>query len=176
MSTPNSQPSSYLAPSDFLVRYDARTVGDLCSDTGTRVTPAALLTNPNLQAALDDASGEVESAVLIGNRYQPGDLAGLTGVSQKYLWRIIGVLAMAHLVQRRPDLKRPLPPQYDKVLLELESLRQGERIFALQEVQNAGLGSAYQELAGDVEARDLIVTQARRFFGQRVNQDPGFPQ
>lgn len=177
--TPNSATSSYLAASDFLARMDARTVGDLCSDSGVRISASALIgppVNANLQAALDDAAGTVESACLKGQRYQPTDLSALIGVSQKYLWRLIATLAMAFLVQRRPDLNRPLPLALPWAMDQLEKLGQGERIFGMVEAQEAGLPQVYQELATDVQRRDLIDVQGRRFFGRRVDQSPNFPQ
>lgn len=177
MSTPNSNASSYLDATTYLTRVDWRTVGDLCSDTGSRLPQQQLLgppVNANLQAALDDASGEVEAACTVGARYDPTDLAGLTGVSQKYLFRLIATLATAYLVQRRPELNKPLPPAYEAAQKALEYLAAGGRIFGLREVQQAGNPLTYKETVGDVWARDLIVTQGRRFFGRRVDQHCGW--
>jgi len=176
MATPNSSPVAYLGPAEFLKRYDTRTVGDLCADNGVRVTPSALLSDPNLAAALLDASGLVEAACLVKSRYQPGDLAALTGASQAFLFRLVADLAMGLLIERRPDLKREPPASYSAALAWLDKLSEGVAIFGLVEVQQAGLPEAVQETAQTVYARDLIDVQARRFFGRRVNQSPWFPR
>ena len=44
--------TSYANGTDFLARYDARLIGDLVRDDGTRENPATLPTNTNLLTAL----------------------------------------------------------------------------------------------------------------------------
>ena len=121
---------SYATPADFLARYDARIVGDIVADDGVQVSSSGLLTDPNLLASLADASGDVESACLFGERYTPDDLAALTGNSQSLLKRIVCDVAMAYLLKRRPSAD----PQNDIARLEaaeriLERLRKGEQVF-----------------------------------------------
>lgn len=170
MSTPNSAASSYLAASDFLNRYDARAVGDLVSDNGNRVSPSNLVNNAVLQEALNDASGMIEAACLRSGRYQPTDLSGLTGVSQRFLWRLIADLAMGLLIERRPDIDRPTPKAYDAALAWLGQLATGERIFGLAEVQDAGLPAAQIESPQTVANRNLTTNVLSRFFGRRLNR------
>ncbi|MDE2101458.1 MAG: hypothetical protein KGL39_29705 [Patescibacteria group bacterium] len=175
MSTPDSNPVSYLDPVTFLQRFDWRTIGDLCSDTGTRLTLAQLLgppVNVNLQVALDDAAGELEAACLVAGRYSPAALLTLTGVAGRYRDRIIAVLAMSHLVWRRPDLKKALPSQYEDVQKALDLIRLGERVFGLVEVEQAGQITDYVEQPQDFFNRNGVVNQARRFFGQRSREFP----
>jgi hypothetical protein len=164
--TPNSSAVSYLSAADMLNRADARLVGDLVSMNGVRVQLPALLTNPVLLAALADASGEVEAAVLRGNRYQPADLLALTGVGQTRLYRLVKDLAMLLLFHLRDDVG-PVPPKYTSALEELEKLACGERIFSFVESQNAGLMQHAKETWSDRRARNLLSYQARRFFGPR---------
>src|SRR2546428_9807095 len=75
-----------ISPVQFLARYDGRTIGDLVSDDGTNhtmvgsppvYTASVLYTNETLLLLLQEAMGEVESACLVANRYQPSDLANL---------------------------------------------------------------------------------------------------
>lgn len=172
--TPNSSSSSYLSAAEFLKRKDWRTVADFCSDNDTRLTQGALLTNANLQSLLDDAAGLVECACLPANRYTPADLAALTGVGQKLLYRLIADLAEGLMIERRPDKKRPVPPSFERAMGILDALRTGEKIFPLQEAMNAGNVATEQESERDVTDRNLTVTQAARFFGRRANRNPPF--
>jgi hypothetical protein len=169
MSTPNSQPTSYLSAAELVKRCDARTLGDLVSDAGQRVDAAALLTHPNLLAALDDASGEVEAACTMGQRYDPLDLAALTGVSRARLYRLLARLTVCLLWERRPD-KGPLPDAYKQALDDLRLLAEGERVFGLVEHQAAGRAGHHVEDARDVADRNGVAFVARGYFGRRVNQ------
>lgn len=178
--TPNSQPASYLSATEFLKRCDARTVGDFCSDTGTRATTAELL-NPstaaggNLQALLDDAAGMLESACLAGHRYEAADLASLDGVSHKLLYRILTDLTRGLMIERRPDKTVPIPPSFERAMQMLDKLRTGEAIFSFSETQSAGEMTDIQEAEKRVVDRNLSVTQLSRYFGRRGNRNPPSP-
>lgn len=129
---------SYSSPSDILARYDSRSLGDLCSDSGTRLTPTQLLTDTNLQAALDDASGLVNSAAVYGQRYTPAELAALTDVDLALLKRLVCDLAFAYLVGRRgndPEAYQSTKQAQDM----LERIKQGQRLFAVPGEIAAGL-------------------------------------
>lgn len=169
MSTPASSVASLLSPGEFLKRYDVRTVGDLCSDTGTRITSDALPSNPNLLAALDDAQGLVEAATLVSSRYLPADLSTLTGTGQRLLFRILADLTIGLLYKRRPDKGDP-PRAFTDAMDWLDLLRKGERIFGLQEHAEAGLFAHEVETAAVVEARDGVVVQAENLFGMRARR------
>src|SRR5262245_52812373 len=104
MATPTSNPTSYCTPAEFLQRVDPRQVGDLVGLQDVRVPGELLLVNPEVQAALDDAAGEVEAACLVAKRYAPEDLAALTGVSARLLKRLVARLAFWNLqADRRPS-------------------------------------------------------------------------
>ncbi len=169
--TVNTSAASYLTAAEFLKRADLRTVGDLCSDTGTRITAAALLTNDNLTAALLDASGILEQAMLRGQLYQPVDLAALTGAGQAALFRLLTRLTTCLLFERRPDLELKQPWLWEAVEEQLQKLREGERIFSFLETQAAGILNDVTETATDVQARDGITYQMKRYFGRRGNRN-----
>ena len=121
---------SFSSPSEFLQRYDARIFGDVVRDDGNQATPEELLDDPNLQAALDDASGDITASCLVGERYSPADLAALTGNSLFLLKRICCDVAVAFLLRRRPSGD----PDSDGKRMEiaethLERLRKGEQVF-----------------------------------------------
>jgi len=161
--TVNTSGTSYLPVAEFISRVDPRIVGDLCSINGQQLSVSTLQNDARLAAALLDASGDVEAACLRGQRYQPADLAALTGVGQGKLWRLIRDLTMCRLYDLRDDLG-PIPPKYAAALEDLERLCCGERIFSFVESQVAGVPApGLQEMSH----RHLTTTRARRFFGTR---------
>jgi len=121
---------SYATPADFLARFDARIFGDVVRDDNDQATPQELLDDPNLQAALDDASGDIEAACLVGERYTPTALAGLTGNSVFHLKRICCDIAMAYLLRRRPSDNADVDEKrIGTAEKHLDKLRTGENVF-----------------------------------------------
>ena len=176
--TVSSATASYLTPAEFLKRTDVRTVGQLCSDTeGVPVSPSALLTDPNLQAALDDAAGEVESAATIGQKYQVADiqlLATTACVARAKLFRIIRDVTIAFLLERRPDFSTDIPrgveASIERSQAWLEQLAQGTRIFGFLESAQAGTIDENVLTAQEVVNRNGLVVQAERYFGIRADR------
>jgi phage gp36-like protein len=122
--------ASYAAASDLLARFDNTVVAELCADDHQEVPSEDLATNTNLLAALADASGDVESAMLIGERYTTAQLEALTGNSLGKLKRITCTIAMAYLMERRPLVHVSNAERLLKRAEEyLEQLRTGQRIF-----------------------------------------------
>ncbi len=176
-----SSRQSFITPDEFLKRVDVSTVGDLCADrpAGTgpavRLTYAQLLLDPNLQAALDDASGDVETALLVGERYNVQDLGALIGtpcVGRARLFRIITEIAKVYLAERRAGTK--IPEEFlsgaDRAQASLVALAKGVEIFALAETQDAGVMEIKGVSPGTVRRRFGPVIQAARFFGTRSDE------
>jgi phage gp36-like protein len=157
---------SYATTADLLKRVDSRVLGDLVSDSNVRVDPTSLLTDANIQAALDDASGLINSAVLVSEKYQPSDLAGLTGVDQAYLLRLTCNLAYGLLVLRRGQSVEKLE-QYQEALKTLEMLRSGERVFAVAANEEAGLPQAQFPSAAVYQNLDLMRDKSKVFPTRR---------
>lgn len=171
MATSFTNASSYCPASAFLERCDQRSVARWCSDTNTAIESASLAANTKLLAALQSASGMVESACLVGHRYSPTDLAGLTGNAQAHLYQIVTWIAEFLLWSRRPVLGEGEPPfQYKIAYEELERLRRGESIFGIQEAADAGHLAVEREDASTVEDRGMVTYQAERLFGRRANR------
>lgn len=170
--TVSSASTSYCTAAQFLGFFDGRTVGDLCSDTGTRIAAAALLTDANLSLALKGASGELEAAVLLGNRYTVADLQALTSTynSGIFLARIVAGLTFRDLLRRRPDLEIQKPPQSEEAEKIIQALSMGERIFAFSETANAGATEEDVETSRDVDDRRMVTWHTRRYFGRRSNR------
>jgi hypothetical protein len=176
--TVNSSATPYLTVAEFLKRCDVRTVGDLCSDTGARITAAALATDPNLAAAVFDASGIFEAAATMGQRYQPVDLQALIAspcAGQALIYRLLSDYTTVLLWERRPDLGKT-PERLLWTEEFLQKLSAGDRVLPFLETQKAGLLAADQESPIDVINRNLTTNEAYRLYGPRNNkswQQPG---
>ena len=175
MSTPQSanSPTPYCSIAQLLLYHDARGVGDCINDDGTRATTEQVLASATVQAMLDTASGQVESALYACERYVvPDDLTTLTGVSQQLLVALIADLAYWYLVKRRYPTASP-----DKIsgaqsaLDQLERLRKGENILGLQEVAESGLPDVHPQSPGEIASLRRNTILAGRFFGRRSNME-----
>lgn len=161
--TPLTGSTSYATPTQFLDRYDVRTVGDLLSDTDVSLSSGEVLTSTRLQALLDQASGEIETAAVAGLRYRPDDLDALItngGNGAQYLVGLVCDLAMYKLMNRRPSPVATAPPGPAQAALDaLQMLRDGERIFGFVEAGVAGM------TVTKVSGQCSIVSSAQRYFG-----------
>ncbi len=126
---------------DMIARYDARTLGDLCSDDGTRVAPASIPANTKVTTALSGATGEILAAVRRAGRYSVADLEGLTGESLAYLKDITCAFAWWRLWRRRAYTKTDegmRKSAYEDYREKLEQLRGGDEVFEVDDVVSAG--------------------------------------
>lgn len=125
---------AYATPADLRARFDERTISELVSDDGSAVALGDLNTDTNVLAALDDASGMVEAALLFAGRYTTEQLGALTGNSLALLKRIVCHLAAGLLENRRFDFD---PDRYDRMTSwaneQLEKLRSGANLFDLDD-------------------------------------------
>lgn len=159
--------TSYATPAEMTSRYDVRQLGDLVRDDGERATPAELLTDANLQTALDDASGEIDAALMQAQRYTPTELASLTGNSRAYLVRLTCMLAFAYLWNRRQwgtvyDDARD--EANDKARRQLERLRKGEHVFDLEPQKDAGLPTVSTPTIATITNQNYVVDEARKGY------------
>lgn len=129
---------AYAEPADLILRVRPETIADLVSDGPVRVTEDELETNANLLAALDDASGEMDAALRVGNRYSAAALAALTDNSLALRKRICCDLAWA-LLLRRNGSPTEAEASSKKAESMLEALRKGVNIFDLEDNADAGL-------------------------------------
>lgn len=170
MPTPSSASTAYASAADMAARYDVRTLGQLCSDTGTPISSGSLSSSERMTAALAGASGMVEAAVTAAGTYAPADLAALTGVSLAYLKDLVCALALGRLFLARPDREGKAPEACKLAVEELTRLRQGEWSLGLVEQRDAGKISVDEETSADVEARNGIVVECQRLFSRRNNR------
>lgn len=167
-----------------LLYHDWRQWADLLADDDTRLADSAtVVANTTLQEIMLWASGEVESAALIGQRYTRADLQTLaTGTDPDTLTAVAGyksgravlrklVADLAHwaLVERRhPGTDPKDVPGAAKALEMLERLRLGEAILPFAQTAAAGLPDNV-ETAPERSQQELDrpSIQAARLFGKR---------
>lgn len=170
MATSRTSSTSYCSASELLKRVDRRTVARLCSDTTTPVVDAQLEGNANLDAALLGASGEVEAACLVGERYSPTDLALLEGAALAFLQDIVAGLAITRLYRRRPNPEMKEPAIAAEARAMLQQIRDGERIFGTDEHADAGVMQHDLMTQQDFETRFDRITAAEEYFGRRARE------
>lgn len=179
--TVNTGAASYLSATTYLgMHIDPRWVSEKVSVNGSgvgmnpdgTVNLTTLAADARLGKALARASGMVEAAATKGARYDPLDLAALTGNAQAFLEGVVADLTTGILMNDlRPDPTPNLTPSYLQALAWLEQLAQGERVFAFAETQQAGLIADEKDTPATVCARHGVVADARRFFGRRNNEE-----
>lgn len=157
---------AYATAAQLLARFDARTIGDLVADDGNRVSVQSLLTpHDNITAALDDASGEIDAALLQGKRYTSAELTALTGNSAAYLVRITCQIAFWLLWERRPSLdEESYEAAKDRARKALERLRRGEHVFDVDGAKEAGLPEQHTPTISTISRLNLTVEEARKGF------------
>lgn len=175
MSTPVSATTPYCSAEEFLVFTDFREIVEYCSDANGQpmvndFTDDVTRTGQIALAILQSASGEIESAVLLGGRYTVDDLQALTGNQAQFLKQLVADLALWGFICRRTNPGTPMPPKCEQAKAILNAIAQGEMIFGLQENIDAGVLQLTVETPADVVNRNLITFQAERMFGRRANR------
>ena len=169
--TPNSSTSPYITGDDVAARVDSRLVGQLLADDGTTVPASSFDANPTLVALMADASGELESACLDGERYAPGDLLDLNGNSLAYMKRILVALTAGYLYQRRGQVDDRVTAQFEWAQDMLGKLRNGDQVFAFVEDESAGVASNSFYTDAELDQLGLMTRgPARRYFGNRARE------
>ena len=153
---------AYATVTQMLERYDARVIGDLVNDDETRDSTAGLATDTALAAALDDASAELEVALLQGGRYSVTDLAdNISASSQLYLARLTCDIAMGLIYGRRAYVadNPARDTALDRAEAALELLRSGKHVFNLA----ANITAGQPEITGPTSAQynDLNTVRGR---------------
>jgi phage gp36-like protein len=165
--------AAYAEVSDLLARHDNDVVADLCSDDQHRIPAEDLASNSNLLATLEDASGDVESAMLIGKRYTPAQLDALQGNSRAKLVRITCTIAMAYLLERRPLVHVSNAERLLKRAEEyLEQLRTGQRVFNVEDNLEKQLPTIGGPTSVKAEELNTLGQRMTRYFPEEVSRLP----
>lgn len=155
---------------EFLKRVDMGVVAKLAADPPAVVVAfGALAADVNVLAALRDASGDIEAAAFMGNRYHKEDfellLTGPETNARGKLYRICSDLAWVYLFERRPNKDVEAPPSLQRSMAWMDLLVSGKRIFAFVETADAGVTERVEASVEDVIERNGSVYQARALFG-----------
>lgn len=157
---------------DLIARYDANEVSELASDVSS---PEGDLENSaRITAALDDASGRIESSALVGGFYTVADLESLTGNSQSFLKRITCDLAYAFLLQARPgkysdETRKQIFEQSESWL---KMLREGANIFNISRTVSASIPSVDGPTAVEHQRLNVITERTRNFYPAHATRIP----
>lgn len=162
--------SSYLTNEAFLDFVSEAQVGDLLANDAdvppVRLTRAEIIASTVLTTILQAASGEVEQACFVGEKYAPADLEGLTGNALAALQKLVADRGMWMLLTKKwPGMEETDAAKKSEQLLLM--LRAGERIFGLQENMDAGKPKSQFRQPSEVERANLNTNIARPFFGRR---------
>lgn len=159
---------SYAEPDDLFERFDWREIGEAVSDENNRGTLAELQADSKVLTALSDASGEVESALIVGGNYTVDQLGELSGNSLSRLKHIVCQIAMANIMARRSggNLER-----YETLLKlaneTLDRLRKGENILNLPGKAEAGAPQVGGYSTLQIQNLNLVRDRTRNYFPQR---------
>lgn len=122
------------------------------------------------------ASGELESAALVGKRYAVADLQALTGSGRQHLYRIVAGLAM-WLVGGRLKPATADPGQIPGAVFaheQLKALRDGEAVFGFVESGAAGLPEVAAPDPTRTRTPAAVVGRSDRLFGRLFDPRFGF--
>lgn len=132
-----------MTPDQFILRYDKNRVADLLTtDTASPVDPENLSGDACLLALIDDACGEVDAAVTVGNKYTVDELEDLTGTSAAFLVRLCADLTWGYCLAFKglgdADVKAQAP-RYAEAKRLLEEIANGSMVFGVAASREAGL-------------------------------------
>lgn len=167
--------AAYATAADLIARRDERFVGQLVTDHDEPLTTAEILVSDKIETALEDASGEVEAAMLAGKRYSVAELSGLTGNSLGLLKRIVCTIAIANLLERRPTINAEQAKFYfDQAQAYLKALRTGENLFNLADLSNveAAVPDTEGPTSVDYATINFLPDQMIRHFPDRIDRLP----
>lgn len=165
---------AYATGDDLIQRYDIDLIGDLATDERETELRDQVAEHPHVLTALDDASGQVDVALLAGGRYTVAQLQSLQGSSLSHLKAIVCALAMAALHDRCPEA---VDPEYIKRLSEqafesLRMLRRGENVFGLDEIVEATRTDTGGPSAIDLRNRNGLAERMHGYFPQPATRLP----
>jgi len=157
--------TAYATGDDLILRYDVDLVGDLATDNRRSLDREEIPSHAVVISALSEASGQVNSAMIVGGAYTPSQLSSLTGIDRDYLAGLVCDLAMLRLFMRRPEAT----PSYaddlrNRVAELLEALRRGRNIFNLPATVDATILDVDGPTPVDLRDRNSLTERMGRYF------------
>lgn len=169
--------AAYASSSDLITRFDTNLISELISDDHESATASEIASSTVVSEALVDASGQVEAAMLCGNRYSPAELAALTGNSLGLLKKMVCMITIASLCERRVGAIPIEQTKYydDKAAKYLEDLRTGKNLFNLtddEDNRTAATPSTEGPTTVEYTNLNLLPEQMVRHFPNRAARLP----
>lgn len=155
---------AYATPEQLVSRFDARVIGQLVDDSGAQID--TLGANAVVLEALEDASGQIRSAALVGNKYTASDLDTLADNNDSFLVRLTCHLAYGFLRNRRGVGTEPQPEIVEQAENWLALLRLGERILNVQANADAG-NIQHSVISLATRQQSNLISDSYRFFPYR---------
>lgn len=159
---------AYATSDDMRARFDERSLAEIVADDDTAVDLGDLSTDTNMLAALDDASGLVDAALLSVQQYTPADLTALTGTSLALLKRLVCTQALLFLKQRRGG---GYPSEADAIERDqkwvddiLTRLKRGANVFNIPATLSASEPSREIITVGSVERSQLMRQRTHNYY------------
>lgn len=156
-------------------RYDIDWIGEMASDERTTLATADVPTHNAVLAALQGASGQVNSALIVGQKYTPEQLEGLTGIDAEYLADLVCNLAIIRLTRRRPEATPDnslISDLREETAAQLDMLRKGQNVFNLEDNVEATLLDIDGPTAVDLIQRNGLGVRMRRYFPEPAQRLP----
>lgn len=163
---------AYATADDMRARFDERSLAEIVADDNSAVDLGDLSTDTNMLAALDDASGMVDAALLTGGQYTPANLSALTGTSLALLKRLTCTQAMLFLKQRRgggyPSEMEAIERDQKWVDDMLTRLKRGANVFNVAEVLDAGVAEREVITVNSVDRAQLMRDRTQNYYPKRA--------
>ena len=180
---------SYCPDDEATKRMDLRTVGRLLSDdpNGTPIPPNQIPSNEFFQSQKLYASGLLEAACLRGERYRVADLNELVdpkrddqgviieprtyNAAANLIFNLHVDMMMVAFMERRQRTDVPeYTIRYTRAMAFLDQLENGRRLFGTVQHEQAGRIGHREMTAEELACREIQITVARRWYGERSNK------
>ncbi|MBE41884.1 MAG: hypothetical protein CL480_11360 [Acidobacteria bacterium] len=178
--------AAFADSADMLARYDARTLGDLLADDGTRVTTGNMAANTRLSAALKSATGRLKAAVLRAERYTVDDIANMQSSghanydeeSSEYLKTLTCDVAFWEIWKAKPHRGNHASDRKEAREasdLAIAAMTSGAEVFNVPRITDAGTPKVATVTRAEIESEWMLaVDQARgRFYPRRRSYRSG---
>jgi len=162
--------ASYISTAELIESFDERMVFQLASYSGTPLANASALASSAVALnAIEKASAEVESYAKRGGIYTTGNLTDLKTADDWALKSLVSTLTMKHLFRGKTG---NIPPDMAAMVAEatqtLEDLRDGKRVFNLDEAHSAGKAKAF--IISSSVRGNLNMPSDSKFFPDRITR------
>ena len=158
--------AKYITATELAESFDSRMIKQLSSYTGS---PQSSVDNSVVTNAIEKASAEVESYALRGGLYTTTHLSSLQSDDDWSLKTLVSTLTMKHLFRGKTG---QIPPDMIAMVAEatatLEELREGKRVFNLDDAHSAGKAKAFV-VSASVRG-NLNMPSDSKYFPTRITQ------